>query len=309
MANEFAKMSPSDKFTALVEREIKGNKPDFPITDAQRQKVKGYFIAMDNAQRMAEASRKSGEAISWNSIVLDNKLAQDLYVCSQIGFDMALPNMLFPVLRWDSKAKKYRFTIQKGYMGKVFEAMKYAVGHILSVSAELVYSTDKFIPHFKDANHPVETYELEITNPFGRGEIVGGFAYIEYEEKAQNKLVIMSKEQIDKRRKVAKSQMFWGNWYEEMAKKTVYIAACKAIPLDPLKLDAVYRQSQAMEESTGDVEAGNKLVENQAEGEVVDVQQLPEAQPVMEAPTMAAISQPEPVSAKQAEAEPDWMEP
>ena len=62
-----------------------------------------------------------------------------------------------------------------------------------------------------------------------------------------------------------------------------------------------------MEESTGDVEAGNKLVENQAEGEVVDVQQLPEAQPVMEAPTMAVMPQPEPV--KQPEAEPDWMEP
>ena len=37
--------------------------------------------------------------------------------------------------------------------------------------------------------------------------------------KTQNKLIVMSKAEIDKHREVAKSNAFWGKWYEQMAEK------------------------------------------------------------------------------------------
>lgn len=80
-------------------------------------------------------------------------------------------------------------------------AQKYALGHLLDISVHLVYENDEFIPHFKDANHTYDTFEF---NPpkncfVDRGKMVGGFAYISYENPAQNKLVVMSKADIDKR--------------------------------------------------------------------------------------------------------------
>ena len=35
-------------------------------------------------------------------------------------------------------------------------------------------------------SHPVASYEFEITNPFDRGDIVGGFGYLEYDDPTQN---------------------------------------------------------------------------------------------------------------------------
>ena len=293
--------SPSTWFMNEIMTSLGAGHPDFTVTPAQKAKIQGYFSAMTHVL--------NEQGLKWSQVAVDYKLAQDLMVCAQIGFDMRSEKMLYAVPRMDNKIGKYRFTLQKGYMGRVYEAMKYAEGNLEDITAMLVYSTDKFVPHIHDSQHPGDTYEFEIMNPFDRGSLVGGFAYLIYDNPARNRLVLVSKADIEKRRAVSRSSKFWGGWYDEMALKTVYIAGAKAVKLDPDKLDDAYQHSQAMEESTSDIEVGNKLVETQAEGEVVDVQQLP-WQPVMEAPTMAAaMPQPEPVSAKQAEAEPDWMEP
>lgn len=145
-------------------------------------------------------------------------------------------------------------------------AENYALIPPKSVTIDLVYSTDTFKPIKKGYNQPFETYEFEITNPFNRGDIIGGFGYIEYEDKSRNELVIMTKKDIDKRRPKFASANFWGGeviewkngqkiteekegWYEEMCRKTLIreVYSQKHIPLDPKKVDYSYQYMKQQE--------------------------------------------------------------
>ena len=218
----------SENFVAKILGEA-----NFSVTPEQRELIQGYFISMD--KYLADND------ISWKDVVIDYKLAQDLMVRAQMGFDMRSEAMLYPVARKDSKANgKYRFAIQKGYKGYVYEAKKYAAGILIDIDVHLVYENDVFTPHFKDKNNPFDTFEF--TPPknifVDRGNIVGGFAYCTYENEKQNKLIVMSKAEIDKHREVAKSNAFWGEWYEQMAEKTLCIAAAKKVPKYPSKIDS-----------------------------------------------------------------------
>jgi len=68
-------------------------------------------------------------------------------------------------------------------------------------TVEVVYSKDKFTPLKKSKGNPIESYEFEIVEPFDRGEIIGGFGYIEYDEPSKNTLVLMSKAAMNKRKR------------------------------------------------------------------------------------------------------------
>ena len=258
-------MNMSNSFVQKIVKEGVGN-PDFSVTPAQKNLIQGYFVAMDHTLTQ--------QGIPWKDVIVDYKLAQDLMVCAQMGFDMRAEGMLYAVPRRDNHAGgKQRFTIQKGYKGRVFMAQKYALGHILDISVHLVYENDEFIPHFKDANHDHDTFEF---NPpkncfVDRGKMVGGFAYISYENPAQNKLVVMSRADIDKRKSMAMSTKIWDKWPEEMAIKTIYIQAAKAVPLDPSKIDDNFRAADDMEHQ-------DELIEEQEAGALVDVAEaLPES--------------------------------
>lgn len=251
----------SENFVAKILREA-----DFSVTPEQRELIQGYFVAMDHY--LTENN------ISWNDIIVDYKLAQDLMVRAQMGFDMRSEAMLYPVARKDNNVGgKLRFTIQKGYKGYVFEAKKYAAGTVIDIDAHLVYENDEFCPHFKDQNHPYDTFEFNPPkNVFvDRGKIVGGFAYITYENHLQNKLVVMSKQEIDKHKAKAMAQKIWNEWYEQMALKTLYIAAAKAVPKDPSKIDSTYRASQLLDQEQADAEAQENILINQETGEVIDL--------------------------------------
>lgn len=258
-------MNMSNSFVQKIVKEGVGS-PDFSVTPAQKNLIQGYFVAMDHTLTQ--------QGIPWKDVIVDYKLAQDLMVCAQMGFDMRAEGMLYAVPRRDNHAGgKQRFTIQKGYKGRVFMAQKYALGHILDISVHLVYENDEFIPHFKDANHDHDTFEF---NPpkncfVDRGKMVGGFAYISYENPAQNKLVVMSRADIDKRKSMAMSTKIWDKWPEEMAIKTIYIQAAKAVPLDPSKIDDNFRAADDMEHQ-------DELIEEQEAGALVDVAEaLPES--------------------------------
>lgn len=257
-------MNMSNSFVQKIVKEGVGN-PDFSVTPAQKNLIQGYFVAMDHTLTQ--------QGIPWKDVIVDYKLAQDLMVCAQMGFDMRAEGMLYAVPRRDSHAGgKQRFTIQKGYKGRVFMAQKYALGNLLDISVHLVYENDEFIPHFKDANHTYDTFEF---NPpkncfVDRGKMVGGFAYISYENPAQNKLVVMSKTDIDKRKSMAMSTKIWDKWPEEMAIKTIYIQAAKAVPLDPSKIDDNFRAAQVMESAADDMEHQDEIISAQAEGETID---------------------------------------
>ena len=268
--------SASQRFTDVIMREFTQSTGNVKLTPHQRNLIQGYFIGCDNALQTAEAKRQADAAkggdwgakaaaktpYTWNNVNIDSKLAQRVVVYAKLGLDMTLPNHLFAIPRMNGKTKKYDMNFQEGYRGKEIKTKKYSYYAIRNVAYELVYKNDVFKPHKRGACHTMDSYEFEITNPFDRGELVGGFAYIEFDDPQRNILLIMSKADIEKRRKVAMSQDFWNKWYDEMALKTIVSAACSKVTLDPEKIDPDFRIMQQSESDAEEAQLAEEIQQN-----------------------------------------------
>lgn len=88
----------------------------------------------------------------------------------------------------------------------------------------LVYKDDSF--KFEKASGKV-VYTHQINNPFNQKEkdIIGGYCVIK--NKRGEFITLMSAEQIEKHRKVAKTDYIWKSWFHEMCLKTLVKKACK----------------------------------------------------------------------------------
>lgn len=258
------------------------------LTERQKQLIYGYGIQIDQALALAELNRleknrknrdheryDNPDPINWRTIDA-RALAQKMVHYAQMGIDMAQKNFLFAIPYKDNSrtaptgTKMYNVTLMMGYNGIRYIAEKYAQVPPKSITVELVYSTDTFRPFKKGRNNPCDSYELEIGNPFDRGKVVGGFGYIEYADPARNKLIIMSKREIDKRKPKYASGNFWSEgddgWYEAMALKTLTRAVCdpKNIPIDPEAAGRSWQNIQAEEVYAAEMEAMEAAEESAA---------------------------------------------
>jgi len=88
---------------------------------------------------------------------------------------------------------------------------------------ELVYEDDTFT-FSKDSGKVV--YKHMINNPFEQKEsgIIGGYCVIK--NKRGESLTLLSLSDINKHRKVAKTDYIWKSWFKEMCLKTVSKKAC-----------------------------------------------------------------------------------
>ena len=295
------KPNAAERFTAKVMKEFGSTVGEIQVTDYQRQLVQGYFIAIDRALKSAEEERlrkneknKDHEKydnnlpVTWGNVNL-NDLALDVVHYARMGLDMMQENHLFPIPYKNNKTGKYDMTLMPGYNGIQYIAEKYAVEPPLAVTVELVYSTDTFRPIKKSAENRVENYDFAINNAFDRGEIIGGFGYIEFADPVKNKLVIMTKKDIEKRKPKYASANFWGGkqkvwengkqvdqetdgWYEEMCLKTIKreIYSAKHIPRDPKKIDDNYQYMKMREARIAELEAQD-IIDANANGTVIDV--------------------------------------
>ena len=285
-------ITASERFQRKVLNEFGGSVGEIQITTAQKLLVQGYFIVIDRMLKTGENDRLTKNAkatdpkyvndlpYNWKNVNLTD-LAIDLVHYARMGLDMLQPNMLFPIAYKNNKTQKYDVTLMKGYNGVRYIAEKYAMEPPKSVAAEVVYSTDKFRPIKKNASSEIENYEFEITSPFDRGEIIGGFAYLEFSDPAKNKLIIMSMKDVEKRKPQYASPNFWGGkttvwengtrvekevegWRDEMVKKTVLREAYspKHIPLDPTKVDEAYHAAKLREVRYAELEAEAEIEEN-----------------------------------------------
>ncbi len=270
--------SASRRFTDLVMREFTNSTGVVKVTEHQKSLIQGYFIACDNAltaaeqkrQKKAEEETKWGEAAkaqtpyTWENVNIGAKLAQKIVVYAKLGLDMTIPNHLFCIPYMNGTNGKYDLNFQEGYRGKEIKTKKYSYYTIRNISYELVYSNDKFIPYKRGAKRSHDTYEFEIANPFDRGQLVGGFAYIDFEDPQRNILLIMSKEDIEKRKKASPSggKGFWEKWYDEMALKTIVNAACSKVTLDPEKIDPDFRIMQQSESDAAEAELSEEIRQN-----------------------------------------------
>lgn len=283
---ENQQLSMSERFTNQVLKEFTSNVAGgIQVTDYQRQLIQGYFIAIDRALKMAEEARirknennkdhkyDNNLPVTWNNVNL-NDLALDVVHYAKMGLDMMQDNHLFPIPYKNNKTNKYDITLMPGYNGIQYIAEKYAVEKPQAVTIELVYSTDTFKPIKKSKDNKVESYIFEINNPFDRGEIVGGFGYIEYEDPVKNKLIIMTRKDIEKRKPAYAAAEFWGGttkvwengkqveketdgWFEEMCLKTIKreVYSAKHIPRDPKKIDDNYQYMKMREARYAELEA------------------------------------------------------
>lgn len=217
-----------------------------------------------------------------------NDLALDVVHYARMELDMMQKNHLFAIPFKNNKAQKYDVNLMPGYNGIQYIAEKYAIEKPLAVTIELVYSTDTFRPIKKTAGVRVESYEFDIHDAFNRGEIVGGFGYIEYQNPMKNKLVIMTRRDIEKRKPRYASANFWGGkqkvwengkqveqetegWFEEMCLKTIKreVYSAKYMPVDPKKVDDSYQYMKLREARIAELEAQD-VIDIYANGDVID---------------------------------------
>lgn len=281
----------SEKFTAKMLKEFGSTVSGaMKVTDFQKRLIQGYFIVIDRALKAAEEERirkndKNTDhrwdetlPVIWNNVNLNN-LALDLVHYARMGLDMQQDAMLYPIPYKNNKKNCYDVTLMEGYNGIKYTALRYALEQPVGETIELVYSTDTFVPHMKDSAHPTPTYEFTINNPFDRGEIVGGFGYLEFPDPAKNELIIMPLKAMLKRKPAYASGNFWGGgtktewktvdgkrqkveveiegWFDEMCRKTLIreVYSSKHLPRDPQKIDDSYQFMKAREARYAEIQA------------------------------------------------------
>ena len=304
--NEVAKLEPSmsQRFATAVEREFGESSGKVQITDYQKTLAQGYYIAIDQILQATESERiRKNEKntnhnydnklpCTWANVNMES-LARDVMYYSKLGLDMLAENQLFAIPYKNKKTEKYDLGFIKGYNGIKLLAEKYALVQPKAVTIEVVYSTDTFKPIKKGRDNPYETYQFEINNAFDRGEIVGGFGYIEYEDPARNALHFLNMREIEKRKPKYAAAEFWGGtkkeynsdktvevegWKDEMVYKTMIRHTYGKIPLDSARVQEAFQHIQARERELKDVELANEIAEN-ANGETINITPEPAEQP------------------------------
>lgn len=289
----------SERFTAMVMKEFGTSVGTPQLAEYQKKLVQGYFVAIDRALKTAEEERVRKNSankdpkynndleVTWQNVNLA-ELATDVVHYARMGLDMMQDNHLFPIPFKNNKTKKYDVNLMKGYNGIRFISEKYALNPPTAVTIELVYSKDTFRPIKKSFGQPVESYEFAINDPFDRGELRGGFGYIEFSDPTKNKLIIMTMKDVYKRKPEYASANFWGGkatvweggkkiekevegWLDEMVYKTIVreVFSPKNIPLDPQKIDDNYQYMKMREARIAEMEA-QADVEAKANGKIID---------------------------------------
>lgn len=141
---------------------------------------------------------------------------------------------------------------------------------------ELVYETDNFSISKKDANHEYDSYVFEITKPFNRGKVKGGFGYLIYKDKTRNKVISMSEEEILRYKPRWAKESFWsGENGKKMYIKTIAKQLFKTVKKDPDKVNGVedsFKRIESEEINYTAYEAKTEIEENMCSGDVIDVE-------------------------------------
>lgn len=104
---------------------------------------------------------------------------------------------------------------------------------------------DKDTFSFSRANGKV-FYEHKMTEPFQKENIIGAYCIIK--NNRGEFLTLLNKEELEKHRKVAKTDYIWSAWFKEMVLKTVIKKACKQ------HFDDVYMKIEELDNENYDLE-------------------------------------------------------
>lgn len=318
----------SQRFTEKVMTEFMGSGGTIELSNYQRRLVQNYFMQIDQALRLAEEKRLAKsesyrEALSyeWKNVHMES-LALRVVACARIGLDPAQPNHVNPIPYNNKHLGKYEITFIPGYRGLELKASRYGLDFPEAVSIELVYKNDKFAPVKRDMNNPVENYTFLVSpDPFDRGEIVGGFYYMQFADPKKNRLKFYTLAELEKRKPKYASAEFWGGerdvweysketrkrekagtetiegWKTEMLYKTIARAAYNSITIDSQKVDDNFMELLKSESEMTAAMASDQIRENankqsvgfeDAEHEEVKATELPPPQ----SPEPVAMAEP-----------------
>lgn len=269
--------SPASRFTNAVMREFASiTGAGIAIGEDQKRLAQHLFLKIDSSLKELETKRlsKSNAAdtkpIVWANINMQ-KLAVDAMYRIDLGLDALIPNHISPIPYWNGREGKYDLDLRIGYTGKDFYRRRFAIDPPDDIRYELVYSTDKFSVKKRSFNTLVETYEFEVTNPFDRGEVVGGFGYVMYDDDPAKNFVITASEKEFKRRKgMAKSNEFWDNHPDAMRFKTLVNIVTGRLATDPAKTTPSYQAIEAEYEAEDEGRAQAAIDQGMAAGQLLE---------------------------------------
>jgi len=299
--NEAVALRPAERLLNAVAREFSNMGQMIEWTGHQKQLGLGYFVGIDRALKAAEDKRIDSN--KWkrepNDVPYDWKhvnvasLAVDMKACIEVGLDMNQTAQVYAIPYLNKRTGLYDITLMRGYAGKELVVKKYALEQPVSVTFHLVKEEDDFTPLLKSVDREYDTYKFEVTKPFNRGEVTGAFGYIEYKDPKKNKLVWMSKKDMDKRKPKYASPEFWGGtkkvgkdeievegWKDEMYLKTIKreVYSTKYFVIDSEKTDTSYQQLEVMETRAAHAllgmdaeEKANKITFQPSDAEAVNV--------------------------------------
>jgi len=238
----------SERFTIMVMKEFSANLGKLEFNQKQKKLAQHLFLKCDEQLKFLEAKRvKSNSKMSpytWDNVNAQ-KLALNAVHRIELGLDALIPNHISPIPYWNSKENKYDLDLRIGYAGKDYYRRKVATVEPRDIIYRLVYSTDHFKPIVKSFKNKVESYEFDIKEPFNRGDIIGGFGYIMFDDDELNKLVLVTEEDFQKSKHSAKTSDFWEKWPVEMRLKTLVHRVTDKLQVDPDKANESYFKVEA----------------------------------------------------------------
>ena len=292
----------SERFTGMVIKELASTTGSgVALSEDQKRLAQHLFVKIDATLNALEVKRsqqdKNGTPIVWANVNMQ-KLALDAMHRIELGLDALIPNHIHPIPYLNKKTGKYDLDLRIGYAGKDYYRRGVALEKPKDIIYELVYSTDKFVAHKRSLGREGDSYEFEITQPFDRGDVVGGFGYIMYEDPSKNRLILLTEKDFQKSKKIAKSSNFWVDNPIEMRYKTIVHRVTDKLTMDPRKVTA---SVAAVEQQEYEAEVASEI-EREANQDVIDVKAEPAGDTAEENPPMSEQEKAEALEREKAEA-------
>lgn len=271
-------LTVSERFVGLVERQWNAELADgLEWTSYEKTLAQHTFLAVDAALRDAETKRLQRSdadrrtAYNWNNVDLE-KLAFSTVHHVGLGVDALLPNHQAVVFYYNKHTSKYDAALQLGYAGKDYVARTAAVDPPLDIVYHLVHENDNFRPIWRSREQPGDSYEFTTPQPFSRGDVIGGFGYVIYDDDRKNRLYLVDMEDFRRAEDAAKTREFWGGDNRQgMQYKTVVRRVSSRIQLDPRKVNArCYAQVISDELHTVEDEMEAEMA-GANQGDVIDI--------------------------------------
>ena len=268
MEEKETKLAPAKQFSNMLVPVFETHFGIAP-TDKEISLMASYFYGIEKTIINSDGYYKMAD-------VDTTQLKRDLIHYARLGYDCNVNDMLSFMPRKDNKTGLVKMLPIEGKAGLIYKADKFCdeENKPIDYKVELVYSTDEFTMLKSDFENEGDSYTFKITNPFNRGDVVGGFGYLVYKDKSKNKLLTMSIDEIMRYKPDKASDKFWGKWKEKMCIKTITKQLFKSVKYNPDKMSMYSESLNVIENSDMDMlamDVQDEIVENANNGDIIDI--------------------------------------